>query len=112
MSTIRFSLVCLLFVLFYHFPVTVAAIWLFIPILSSLLNAYKPTPVNAYEEIKSAFDDIFEDVQHLPTVQTIPALSYRELQLALKNKYTATQRKKLGIKLNANKAQLQAWLDS
>lgn len=112
MSTIRFSLVCLLFVLFYHFPVTVTAIWLFIPILCNLLNAYKPAPVSAYDEIKSAFDDIFEDVQHLPTAQSTPALSYRELQLALKDKYTASQRKKLGIKLNANKAQLQAWLNS
>lgn len=112
MSTIRFSLVCLLFVLFYHFPVTVAAIWLLIPIASSLLHAYKPAPVSAYEEIKSAFDDIFEDVQHLPAVKPAPVLSYKQLQTALKDKYTASQRKKLGIKLNATKAQLQAWLDS
>lgn len=108
-SIARFALVCLVFALFYHFTAIVTVIWLGLPILSSLLNAYYPQPVSAYDELKSAFDDIFEDVEHLPTK---PVLSYRELQSALKSKYSASDRKQLGIKLNASKAQLEKWLDS
>lgn len=71
-STARFALVCLLFVLFYHFTAFCTVIWLSLPLLCDLcryLNKLdagcQPThrsQLKGYDAVKDAFEEIFATI--------------------------------------------------
>lgn len=73
-STIRFILVCLLFVLFYHFTAFCTVIWLSLPLLSDFFKwlqkldascqPTRPAPqtLTGYDAVKDAFEEIFATI--------------------------------------------------
>lgn len=64
-STLRFAIVAAIFTVFFFYPVFVTVICLSLPVLSDFCKwvntEYAAKPVSAYDELKSAFDDIFEE---------------------------------------------------
>lgn len=74
MSTIRFALVCLVFVLFYYFTPAMTILWLGIPLLSDLFHYLHkldascqptmpaPKPITGYDAVKDAFEEIFATI--------------------------------------------------
>lgn len=111
-----------LFATMFHAPYATILTILALVVLSDLWSAIAPTTPITRADDKAAWDVIFEEPDPIeqPTEDEYNAmfadeeepiiLSYKEVQATLKSKYTASQRKKLGIKLNASREVLESWL--
>ena len=91
----------------FHAPYATVLAILGLIVLSDILKAFTPTtpalPITRADD-KAAWDAIFEEPDPIEEEPII--LTYKELKEQLKSKYTASQRKSLGIKLNASRATL------
>lgn len=107
-----------LFTAMFHAPITTILTILALIVLSDIWSAIAPTTPITRADDSAAWDAIFEEPDPIePTEDEYNEmfeepiiLSYKEIQAELKSKYTASQRKKLGIKLNANRTVLESWL--
>ena len=96
-----------LFTAMFYAPYTTILTILALVVLSDILKALTPTTPITRADDKAAWDAIFEEPD--PIEEPI-ILSYRDIQHEIKARYTASQRKKLGIKLNASRSVLESWL--
>ena len=96
-----------LFTAMFHAPYTTVLVILALVVLSDILKAFTPAMPTTRADDKAAWDAIFEEPD--PIEEPI-ILTYKELKAEIKSRYTASQRKKLGIKLNASRAVLESWL--
>ena len=101
-----------LFATMYHAPYATILTILALIVLSDIWTSIAPTtpalPATRADD-KAAWDAIFEDPDPVDDEEPI-VLSYRDIQHEIKARYTASQRKELGIKLNASRAVLESWL--
>ena len=63
----------------------------------------------AWDATRAEIATIFVEPESVEDEEPI-VLSYRDIQHEIKARYTASQRKELGIKLNASRAVLESWL--
>ena len=96
----------------FHAPYATILAILALVVLSDILRATTPTTPITRADDSAAWDAIFEDPDPVdePDTDEPIILSYRDIQHEIKARYTASQRKKLGIKLNASRAVLESWL--
>ena len=113
-SLITLTAVSTLFTAMYMAPAATIITIISILVISDIQRATQPTipaiqpatPITRADDA-AAWDAIFEDPD--PIEEPI-ILSYRDIQHEIKARYTASQRKKLGIKLNASRTVLESWL--
>ena len=104
-----------LFTAMFHAPYATILTILALVVLSDILAAITPTipalPATRADDA-AAWDAIFTEPDPIdePPIEGPIILSYRDIQHEIKAKYTASQRKKLGIKLNASRTVLESWL--
>lgn len=96
-----------LFTVMFCAPVITILAIISILVLSDTYRAITPTIPITRADDSAAWDAIFEEPD--PIEEPI-VLTYKELKSEIKSKYTASQRKKLGIKLNASRTVLESWL--
>ena len=127
-SIINLSATSALFTAMFYAPYTTVLVILGLIVLSDIWSAIQRTDVACYvstpitrADDAAAWDAIFEDpdadepdteaFNTMFAVEEEPiVLTYKELKAEIKSKYTASQRKKLGIKLNASRSVLESWL--
>ena len=96
-----------LFTAMFHAPYATILTILALVVLSDIWTAAIPALPDTRADDAAAWDAIFEEPD--PIDEPI-ILSYRDIQHEIKARYTASQRKNLGIKLNANRTVLESWL--
>ena len=125
-SIITLSVSAALFSAMFYAPAFTILAVLALVVLSDICRAVEPATTVTRADDKEAWDAIFEEPEAIEEEPDMPTdkeyndmfaieeepivLTYQEVQAEVKARYTKSQRKKLGIKLNAKQAVLEAWL--